>query len=61
MGKVCEFCGKGPMTGNNVSHSNQKTKRRWLPNIQHMKLTIKGTTAYRNICTSCLRTQKAAV
>ncbi len=61
MGKVCEFCGKGPMTGNNVSHSNQKTKRRWLPNIQNIKLTIKGTTEYRKICTSCLRTQKTKV
>jgi len=60
MANTCEFCGKGPMTGNNVSHSNRKTKRRWLPNIQHMKLTINGTTKYKDICTSCLRTRRSA-
>src|ERR1700756_2904450 len=34
MSRVCEVTGKGPMTGNNVSHANNKTKRRFLPNLQ---------------------------
>lgn len=34
MSRVCEVTGKGPMTGNNVSHANNKTRRRFLPNLQ---------------------------
>mgnify|MGYP001605219063 CR=1 FL=1 len=34
MARVCQVTGKRPMTGNNVSHSNIKTKRRFLPNLQ---------------------------
>ena len=33
MSRRCELTGKGPMTGNNVSHANNKTKRRFLPNL----------------------------
>ncbi|MBB4658783.1 50S ribosomal protein L28 [Parvularcula dongshanensis] len=33
MSRVCEFTGKGPITGHNVSHANNKTKRRFLPNL----------------------------
>ena len=38
MSRVCELTGKGPMTGNNVSHANNKTKRRFLPNLQDVTL-----------------------
>jgi len=38
MSRVCELTGKGPMTGNNVSHANNKTKRRFLPNLQEVSL-----------------------
>ena len=38
MSRVCELTGKGPMVGNNVSHANNKTKRRFLPNLQHVTL-----------------------
>lgn len=34
MSRVCQVTGKGPMVGNNVSHANNKTKRRFLPNLQ---------------------------
>ena len=34
MSRVCELTGKGPMVGNNVSHANNNTKRRFLPNVQ---------------------------
>lgn len=38
MSRVCELTGKGPMTGNNVSHANNKTKRRFLPNLSEVTL-----------------------
>ena len=38
MSRRCELTGKGPMTGNNVSHANNKTKRRFLPNLQYTSL-----------------------
>ena len=39
MSRVCEFTGKGPMVGNNVSHANNKTKRRFMPNLNDVTLT----------------------
>jgi large subunit ribosomal protein L28 len=36
MSRVCELTGKGTLVGNNVSHANNKTKRRWLPNLQNI-------------------------
>jgi large subunit ribosomal protein L28 len=39
MSQVCEYTGKRPTTGHNVSHSNRKTKRRFLPNLFDVKLT----------------------
>ena len=38
MSKMCEISGKKPMSGNNVSHANNRTKRRFLPNLQSVKL-----------------------
>jgi large subunit ribosomal protein L28 len=38
MSRVCELTGKGPMTGNNVSHANNKTRRRFLPNLTEVTL-----------------------
>ena len=35
MARRCVITGKGPLAGNNVSHANNKTRRRWLPNLQH--------------------------
>ena len=37
MSKVCEISGKKPMSGNNVSHANNRTKRRFIPNLQNVK------------------------
>jgi large subunit ribosomal protein L28 len=36
MSRICELTGKGTLVGNNVSHANNKTKRRWLPNLQNI-------------------------
>ena len=38
MSRRCELTGKGPMVGNNVSHANNKTKRRYLPNLHEVSL-----------------------
>ncbi len=38
MSRVCELTGKGPMVGNNVSHANNKSKRRFIPNLQDVTL-----------------------
>ncbi len=42
MAKVCQITGKGPMVGNNVSHANNKTKRRFLPNLQYRRFWIES-------------------
>ena len=42
MSRVCELTGKGPMTGNNVSHANNKTRRRFLPNLNDVTLISDG-------------------
>ena len=38
----CELCGKGPLTGNQVSHANNKTKKRTLPNLQRVHAMVGG-------------------
>jgi large subunit ribosomal protein L28 len=40
MAKKCPVTGKGPMVGNNVSHANNKTKRRFLPNLQYKRFWL---------------------
>ncbi|MGJ8602910.1 MAG: 50S ribosomal protein L28 [Marivita sp.] len=47
MSRVCELTGKGPMTGNNVSHANNKTRRRFLPNLNDV--TLQSETLGRGI------------
>jgi large subunit ribosomal protein L28 len=58
MSRVCELTGKGPMTGNNVSHANNKTKRRFLPNLNDVTLQSEalGRSFKLRISSSALRT-----
>ena len=42
MARVCQVTGKGPMSGNNVSHANNKTKRRFLPNLQNRRFFVES-------------------
>ena len=59
MARVCSVCGKGPGTGNSVSHANNKTKRRWLPNLQTVKIQdADGERRRVRVCTSCLAAGK---
>ena len=55
MSKACEICGKKAAVGNNVSHAHNKTKRRWYPNLQVVKVNINGQTKKLKVCTRCLR------
>jgi large subunit ribosomal protein L28 len=58
--KRCDVCGKGPASGNNVSHSMHKTRRRWLPNLQSVRIKERGTVKTARVCASCLRSRKVA-
>ena len=49
MSKVCEISGKKPMSGNNVSHANNRTKRRFIPNLQNVKLYSTSLQKYINL------------
>ena len=58
MANYCEICGKGTMSGMNVSHSHLKTKRTWRPNIQRVRAIVDGEAKRVNVCTRCLRSGK---
>jgi large subunit ribosomal protein L28 len=54
--RTCAICGKKPSVGNNVSHANNKTKRRWQPNLQEVRAAVAGGGVKRIlVCTRCIR------
>ncbi|HOJ22001.1 MAG TPA: 50S ribosomal protein L28 [Armatimonadota bacterium] len=63
MAKVCEFCGKKPMYGQNIRHVHSggwarrapRTKRRFLPNLQSVHALVNGTQKKVRVCTKCLK------
>ena len=58
MARVCQVTGKAPMVGNNVSHANNKTKRRFLPNLQRRRFWVESENRWINLrlTTHALRT-----
>ena len=58
MPKICEISGKKPMSGNNVSHANNRTKRRFIPNLQNVKLYSGTLQKYINLNIT-IRTMKS--
>ncbi len=58
MARVCEVTGKKPMTGHNVSHANNKTKRRFLPNLQSRRFWLESEKRFitMRVSTAALRT-----
>lgn len=59
MARRCAISGKGPMTGNNVSHAKNKTKRRFLVNLRTVRITLDdGSTKKIKISARELRTLK---
>ncbi|MDY0306402.1 50S ribosomal protein L28 [Desulfovibrio aminophilus] len=56
MSQICDICGKIPQSGNNVSHANNKSKRRFLPNLQKVRHQApNGQVMTVSACTRCIR------
>ena len=60
MSKVCNICGKGQTTGNNVSHSNRKTRRTFKANVQKVSYVENGKETKGYVCTRCLKKAERA-
>ena len=58
MAKVCDICGKKPVTGNNISHAHNLTRRRWEPNIQNVRAKVGGRTKRLRVCTTCIKSNR---
>ncbi len=54
----CDICGKGALVGNNISHANNKTKKRSLPNLQKLRANVQGRTERVLACTRCIKSGK---
>lgn len=55
MSVSCDICKKGPVAGNNVSHAHNKTKRRWMPNLQSVRAVVNGQVRKIRACSRCIR------
>ncbi len=55
MSRVCISCGKKPAVGNNRSHSNRATKRRFEPNLQRVRILVDGHPQQAYVCARCLK------
>ena len=59
MSRICYVCDKSPKFGNNVSHANNKSRRRWVPNLQRVRImTNEGDVRRVKVCTRCLSANK---
>jgi len=58
MARVCEICGKGPTFGNTVSNANNRTTRRWYPNLQTVRTKVGGETKRVRVCVACIKSNK---
>jgi large subunit ribosomal protein L28 len=58
MAQVCDICGKKPVSGNNISHANNCTRRRWMPNLQQVRAKVNGRNVRMTVCASCLKSNR---
>ncbi|HEY8530989.1 MAG TPA: 50S ribosomal protein L28 [Limnochorda sp.] len=58
MARRCYYCDRGTQSGNRVSHSHRKTRRKWYPNLQQMRILVDGKPRREYVCTRCLRSGK---
>ena len=58
MSKICAICGKQPGFGHSRSHSMVATKRRFNPNLQRVRVVLKGVATRAYVCTRCLKAGK---
>jgi large subunit ribosomal protein L28 len=55
MANKCTVCGKGPQYGNLTSYSFRKTRRRFMPNLQRIKILVNGSPRRVQVCTTCIK------
>jgi large subunit ribosomal protein L28 len=60
MARVCETCGKKPRFGNQISHAHNISQRVWQPNLQSVRVVVKGARKRIRICTRCIRSGAVA-
>jgi large subunit ribosomal protein L28 len=58
MARKCVACGKQISSGNNVSHAKNRTRKKIKPNLQRVKIILKGRVTRELVCTRCLRSGK---
>ncbi|MDR1626769.1 MAG: 50S ribosomal protein L28 [Spirochaetia bacterium] len=58
MARRCDICGKGTISGNNISHSKNALRRVWKPNLVKVKTTVGRTRKTLKVCTRCLKSGK---
>jgi len=58
MANFCYVCNKGPATGNRVSNANNRSKRRFMPNLQSVRIVEEGRRLKVRVCTRCIKAGK---
>ncbi len=58
MSRKCDICGKHTVTGNNISHAKNATRRVWRPNLVKIKTLVGATKTTIKVCTRCLKSNK---
>ncbi len=58
MSYKCDICGKGPMFGHSISHAHNVTRRKFMPNLQRVRVRVDGRVKRLRICTRCLKAGK---
>ena len=58
MANFCYVCNKGPSTGNRVSNANNRVKRRFMPNLQFVRILEDGRRRRVRVCTRCIKAGK---
>ena len=62
MSVKCQICDKRPGYGNNVSHANNRPRRRWLPNLQNVRVRMPdGNRKKMRVCTQCIRSGRTLI
>ena len=60
MARRCEVCGKGPRSGNRVSHANNRTRMRQLPNLQTVHVIDHGRRTTLKVCAQCIKSGRVS-
>ena len=58
MAKQCEICGKVPVVGRVISHSNNVRARRFEPNLQRVRAVVNGGVRRLRVCTVCIKSKR---